>query len=365
MASPEIYMREALSLARKGLLTTRPNPMVGCVITHNDKIIGRGWHKRSGENHAEINAIQDVINNHGETEAEMLLKESDMYVTLEPCSSTGKTPPCSATIKKYGIQKVYIASEDNSQNGFAKKEKEIEIIEGLLRDEARELNRGFFSRIEKNKPFITAKIAMGLDGGIALSNGESKWITSDFARQDSHKLRAENDAILTGIGTILLDNPSLTVRNSGYDKNEVLQPLRVVIDRNSQLKGDESIFSSKGKNLIFSASKKNFNDSNTEVLPITNKSREGLLEVMSYLAKNKLINNLMIESGQGIFDAMISEELIDEIVIYQAPKLLGKNRKTFSNINESLEKLSTIDLEVKEILNLGKEKKIVLTPNYH
>ena len=234
-----------------------------------------------------------------------------------------------------------------------------------MRDEARELNRGFFSRIEKNKPFITAKIAMGLDGGIALSNGESKWITSDFARQDSHKLRAENDAILTGIGTILLDNPSLTVRNSGYDKNEVLQPLRVVIDRNSQLKGDESIFSSKGKNLIFSAGKKNFNDSNTEVLPITNKSREWLLEVISYLAKNKLINNLMIESGQGIFDAMISEELIDEIVIYQAPKLLGKNRKTFSNINESLEKLSTIDLEVKEILNLGKEKKIVLTPNYH
>ena len=163
MASPEIYMREALSLARKGLLTTRPNPMVGCVITHNDKIIGRGWHKRSGENHAEINAIQDVINNHGKTEAESLLKESDMYVTLEPCSSTGKTPPCSATIKKYGIKKVYIASEDNSQNGFAKKEKEIEIIEGLLRDEARELNRGFFSRIEKNKPFITAKIAMGLD----------------------------------------------------------------------------------------------------------------------------------------------------------------------------------------------------------
>ena len=343
MASPEIYMREALSLARKGLLTTRPNPMVGCVITHNDKIIGRGWHKRSGENHAEINAIQDVINNHGETEAEMLLKESDMYVTLEPCSSTGKTPPCSATIKKYGIKKVYIASKIILKMVLLRKKRNRN-YRGLLRDEARELNRGFF-KDRKNKPFITAKIAMGLDGGIELYNGESKFITSDFAREVSHKLRAENDAILTGIGTILLDNPSLTVRNSGYDKNEVLQPLRVVIDRNSQLKGDESIFSSKGKNLIFSAGKKNFNDSNTEVLPITNKSREGLLEVMSYLAKNKLINNLMIESGQGIFDAMISEELIDEIVIYQAPKLLGKNRKTFSNINESLEKLSTIDLK--------------------
>ena len=187
MTSPTEHMNEALTLAKKGLLTTRPNPMVGCVITHKNKIIGRGWHERSGENHAEVNAIQDVLNNLGQ-EGESVLRESEMFVTLEPCSTTGKTPPCSEAIKKSGIKRIYIASEDTSQDGFSKKEKHIEIIEGLLRDEARELNRGFFSRIEKKRPFITAKMAIGLDGGIALETGESQWITSESSRIDVHKL---------------------------------------------------------------------------------------------------------------------------------------------------------------------------------
>ena len=183
MTSPTEHMNEALTLAKKGLLTTRPNPMVGCVITHKNKVIGRGWHKHSGGNHAEVNAIQDVVNNLGQ-EAESVLKESEMFVTLEPCSTTGKTPPCSEAIKQSGIKRVYIASEDSSQDGFSKKEKDIEIIEGLLRDEARELNRGFFSRIEKKRPFITAKMAIGLDGGIALNTGKSQWITSESSRKD-------------------------------------------------------------------------------------------------------------------------------------------------------------------------------------
>ena len=185
MTSPAEHMSEALSLARKGLLTTRPNPMVGCVITHNEKIIGRGWHEKSGDNHAEINAIHDVFRNLG-SNAESALENSEMYVTLEPCSTTGKTPPCSEAIKKYGIKKVFIASEDNSQDGFANKTDGIEIEVGLLREDARRLNRGFFSRIEKNRPFITAKMGVGLDAGIALSSGESKWITSNESRKDVH-----------------------------------------------------------------------------------------------------------------------------------------------------------------------------------
>ena len=150
MTLPEEHMREALSLAKKGLLTTRPNPLVGCVITHRNKVIGRGWHERAGQNHAEVNAINDVHQRLGES-AKSVLKESEMFVTLEPCSTFGKTAPCADAIRKHGIKKVYIASEDTSQDGFAIKEKNITIETGLLRDDAREINKGFFSRIERKK----------------------------------------------------------------------------------------------------------------------------------------------------------------------------------------------------------------------
>ena len=363
MTSPTEHMNEALTLAKKGLLTTRPNPMVGCVITHKNKIIGRGWHERSGENHAEVNAIQDVLNNLGQ-EGESVLRESEMFVTLEPCSTTGKTPPCSEAIKKSGIKRIYIASEDTSQDGFSKKEKHIEIIEGLLRDEARELNRGFFSRIEKKRPFITAKMAIGLDGGIALETGESQWITSESSRIDVHKLRALNEAILTGTGTIQADNPSLTSRDSGLSEDEVLQPLRVIIDRNEHLTGKENIFLPQAKTFIFSTEASKIQNENSEVFQRSKEDLGNLELLMELLAKEKSINTLLVESGSGLFDSLLRERLIDELVLYQAPKILGQDRKTFSKLNESNQKLSTIGFEIKSIKNLGEDKKITLSPKY-
>ena len=363
MTSPTEHMNEALTLAKKGLLTTRPNPMVGCVITHKNKIIGRGWHERSGENHAEVNAIQDVLNNLGQ-EGESVLRESEMFVTLEPCSTTGRTPPCSEAIKKSGIKRIYIASEDTSQDGFSKKEKHIEIIEGLLRDEARELNRGFFSRIEKKRPFITAKMAIGLDGGIALETGESQWITSESSRIDVHKLRALNEAILTGTGTIQADNPSLTSRDSGLLEDEVLQPLRVIIDRNEHLTGKENIFLPQAKTLIFSTEASKIQNENSEVFQRSKEDLGNLELLMELLAKEKSINTLLVESGSGLFDSLLRERLIDELVLYQAPKILGQDRKTFSKLNESNQKLSTIGFEIKSIKNLGEDKKITLSPKY-
>ena len=363
MTSPTEHMNEALTLAKKGLLTTRPNPMVGCVITHKNKIIGRGWHERSGENHAEVNAIQDVLKNLGQ-EGESVLRESEMFVTLEPCSTTGKTPPCSEAIKKSGIKRIYIASEDTSQDGFSKKEKHIEIIEGLLRDEARELNRGFFSRIEKRRPFITAKMAIGLDGGIALETGESQWITSESSRIDVHKLRALNEAILTGTGTIRADNPSLTSRDSGLSEDKVLQPLRVIIDRNEHLTGKENIFLPQAKTLIFSTEASKIQNENSEVFQRSKEDLGNLELLMELLAKEKSINTLLVESGSGLFDSLLRERLIDELVLYQAPKILGQDRKTFSKLNESNQKLSTIGFEIKSIKNLGEDKKITLSPKY-
>ncbi len=358
MTLPEEHMREALSLAKKGLLTTRPNPLVGCVITHRNKVIGRGWHERAGQNHAEVNAINDVHQRLGES-AKSVLKESEMFVTLEPCSTFGKTAPCADAIRKHGIKKVYIASEDTSQDGFAIKEKNITIETGLLRDDAREINKGFFSRIERKRPFITAKMGIGLDGGIALASGESKWITSVQSREDVHKLRAINDAILTGVGTVLDDNPSLTSRDSGYDLDKVIQPLRVVIDRNNKLTGKEEVFSDDAETIVFSNGDYDVNTSVAENIEYKN-----LINVMRHLAEEKQINNLLVEAGSGIFDALLTENLIDCLILYQSPKILGKNRKTFSKLNQTDKKLSTMGFNIESIEHIGDDKKIIFKPNY-
>ncbi len=358
MTLPEEHMREALSLAKKGLLTTRPNPLVGCVITHRNKVIGRGWHERAGQNHAEVNAINDVHERLGES-AKSVLKESEMFVTLEPCSTFGKTAPCADAIRKHGIKKVYIASEDTSQDGFAIKEKNITIETGLLRDDAREINKGFFSRIERKRPFITAKMGIGLDGGIALASGESKWITSVQSREDVHKLRAINDAILTGVGTVLDDNPSLTSRDSGYDTDKVIQPLRVVIDRNNKLTGKEEVFSDDADTIVFSNGDYDVNTSVAENIEYKN-----LINVMRHLAEEKQINNLLVEAGSGIFDALLTENLIDCLILYQSPKILGKNRKTFSKLNQTDKKLSTMGFNIESIEHIGDDKKIIFKPNY-
>ena len=358
MTLPEEHMREALSLAKKGLLTTRPNPLVGCVITHRNKVIGRGWHERAGQNHAEVNAINDVHQRLGES-AKSVLKESEMFVTFEPCSTFGKTAPCADAIRKHGIKKVYIASEDTSQDGFAIKEKNITIEIGLLRDDAREINKGFFSRIERKRPFITAKMGIGLDGGIALASGESKWITSVQSREDVHKLRAINDAILTGVGTVLDDNPSLTSRDSGYDIDKVIQPLRVVIDRNNKLTGKEEVFSDDAETIVFSNGDYDVNTSVAENIEYKN-----LINVMRHLAEEKQINNLLVEAGSGIFDALLTENLIDCLILYQSPKILGKNRKTFSKLNQTDKKLSTMGFNIESIEHIGDDKKIIFKPNY-
>ena len=358
MTLPEEHMREALSLAKKGLLTTRPNPLVGCVITHRNKVIGRGWHERAGQNHAEVNAINDVHERLGQS-AKSVLKESEMFVTLEPCSTFGKTAPCADAIRKHGIKKVYIASEDTSQDGFAIKEKNITIETGLLRDDAREINKGFFSRIERKRPFITAKMGIGLDGGIALASGESKWITSVQSREDVHKLRAINDAILTGVGTVLDDNPSLTSRDSGYDIDKVIQPLRVVIDRNNKLTGKEEVFSDDAETIVFSNGDYDVNTSVAENIEYKN-----LINVMRHLAEEKQINNLLVEAGSGIFDALLTENLIDCLILYQSPKILGKNRKTFSKLNQTDKKLSTMGFNIESIEHIGDDKKIIFKPNY-
>lgn len=364
MTSKEEHMLKALKLAKKGLFTASPNPMVGCVITHNNIVIGKGWHKSPGENHAEINALNDVKRSLGKKSKE-ILKESELFVNLEPCTTYGKTPPCADSINDFGIKKVYFSNEDKAQKEFSKVYPEIDVEAGLLSEEGRTLNRGFFSRIEKGRPYISCKAANALDGGIALPSGISKWITSVDSRKDVHKMRAGSDAILTGTGTVLKDNPQLTSRDSGFDEETFNQPLRVIVDRNNVLTGKENIFSSDARTILFIREESEIQEkNNVEIAKLRATSSLPLEEVVSYLAEEKLINNLMVEAGPGIISSLLKEQLIDEIIQYKAPKLLGENRLSFTNLDVAIEKLGTIDLEIVDIEELGDDIKYSLIPNY-
>ena len=223
----------ALNLAEKGLGQTSPNPCVGAIVVKNDKVVGEGYHLKAGEHHAEVMAIN---------EAGKLAQDADLYVTLEPCNHHGRTPPCAELIVKTGFRHVFIACKDPNPLVSGKgieylKSKNIEVEQGILEGEAVNLNKGFFKRIKEKKPFITIKVASSIDGNTSLKGGESKWITSEYAREDVQKLRANVCAILTGVGTVNHDNPNLNVRNREPHK----QPKRFILDSHLSIKSDLSI----------------------------------------------------------------------------------------------------------------------------
>ena len=367
MTFPKEHMKHALKLAKKGIYSVAPNPMVGCVIVKGDQVIGEGWHVKAGHNHAEINAIEDVKKKHGSTSKELLLG-SDVYVTLEPCSSTGRTPPCSKALIKAGIKKVYIAQEDTSQEGLESlREANIEVEVGLLNDEAITLNTGFFTRINEGRPFVTCKIACSLDGGIALSNGESKWITCEESRKNAHHIRATSDAILTGIGTVLADNPSLTARIENQDFiDQGKDPLRCVVDSSLRITGKEKVLTDGRPTIIFTnklVTKFDSENVSTIAKPDDNNkvSLKGLLHHLGQVG----MNNLMLEAGPILVDAMIEEELIDKFIFYMAPKILGTGKLNFSKLEGSIKNLGTIALEIEEAEVIGDDLRLAITPIYN
>ena len=223
--SDEFFMAKALALAKRGLYTTDPNPRVGCVIVRDSKIVGEGWHRAAGQAHAEIEALRTAGDR---------AQGSIAYVTLEPCCHHGKTPPCSDALINAGVSRVVAAMQDPNplvagQGIKTISDAGIETTIGLLEADAELLNRGFCHRMSHGKPLVVSKLAMSLDGRTAMASGESKWITGDNARRDVHRMRARSSAIMTGIGTVLADNPSLTVR-LGDEMDEISQPLRVILD---------------------------------------------------------------------------------------------------------------------------------------
>ena len=336
-------MALALKLSKLGQGGVGANPMVGCVISSDDKIIARDYHRQYGQEHAEINALKQIKH-----KADNCI----LYVTLEPCSHQGKTPPCIKAIINSGIKKVFVATLDPnplvSGSGVRLlRESGIDVEVGLLENHAIEINCGFMKRMKTGMPYITSKIAMSLDGRVAMRSGESQWITSEASREDVQLLRSQNQAILTGSGSILNDNPMMTVRNKKFDS----RPLRVVIDSNNAITDKSlNIFSSDSETLIL-------NQSNSKIL------ENGKIDLKSTLLKlgEMGINNVLLEAGSGLNSAMMQANLIDEFIIYTAPVLLGSDAQAmmdlpFKNMSEK------ISLKILELTQVASDLKIRAKP---
>ncbi|RZJ27332.1 MAG: bifunctional diaminohydroxyphosphoribosylaminopyrimidine deaminase/5-amino-6-(5-phosphoribosylamino)uracil reductase RibD [Flavobacterium sp.] len=325
----ELYMNRCIELAKNGLGTTYPNPLVGSVIVCKDTIIGEGWHKKAGEAHAEVNAINSVKNPE-------LLKESTIYVSLEPCSHFGKTPPCSDLIIASGIPNVVIGTADPNEKVAGKgieklRAAGINVTVGVLQDECRELNKRFFTFHNKKRPYIILKWAESADGYLSPKTKDEQkpvWITNQYSRQLVHKWRSEEAAILVGTQTVVDDNPMLNVR----DWTTSNQPIRIVIDKSNRISRDSHIFDSQQKTIVISE-KIVCNDKENVIFEVVDFSADILPQLMKVLHKND-IQSVIVEGGQKTLQGFIDADLWDEARVFkgnvspqdgtQAPKL-GKS----------------------------------------
>ncbi len=352
-----LYMARAIELAKKGLYTTDPNPRVGCVLVRDNTIIAEGWHVKAGQGHAEVEALKKISDATGAT----------AYVTLEPCSHHGKTPPCCDALIVSGIKRVVVAMQDPNPlvagRGLDKlKLAGCEVVFGVLEDSAKALNRGFISRMVNNRPFVRSKLAMSLDGRTAMANGESKWITSAQSRGDVQTLRAESSAILTGINTVLADDPSLNARVD----EPVSQPIRVVLDTHLAMPLTAKMLSVEGRSIILTASTdtdkvKRLEEVGFEVYQLPLKqSRLDLTHVMRFLAEQQ-INEVLVEAGAVLNGALMSEGLVDEWVVYMAPCVLGDQGRGLFNL-PSLQTMADKKTFVwRDTRQVGPDLKLTLT----
>ena len=319
-------MNRALALAARGLETTHPNPRVGCVIAQGTKIIGEGWHARAGEAHAEVAALSAVRT------AGMDPKGTTAYVTLEPCSHHGRTPPCANALISAGISRVVYAVEDpnpqvSGRGAEALRQAGIAVESGLMEAESVDLNIGFMKRMTYGKPWIRVKLAMSLDGRTALSNGASRWITGEAARADVQHWRARSSAVMTGVGTVLADDPRLDVRLAPEKpEEEPWQPLRVILDTRLRTPADSRLFATGGEVLIMTEDAGRgaaFAEMGVavETVPAAG-GRLDLAAVIDRLGELES-NEVLVEAGPTLSGELLRQGLVDELLLYVAPKLLG------------------------------------------
>lgn len=324
------YMARAIELASKGRFTTAPNPNVGSVIVRDGEVVGEGYHRQAGGPHAEVFAL---------CQAEHLASGATCYVTLEPCSHYGRTGPCALALVNAGVKKVIVAMLDPNPLVAGRgiqilQDAGIEVQLGLLEEQARALNPGFLSRMERQKPYIRLKLATSLDGRIALSNGKSQWISSEQSRSDVQLMRAQAHAILSTATTVLADNARLTVRSEGLaipslDDGSVRQPIRVILDRSLKLTGQELLFSQNGPIVLVHDKqfKPAFEHPHVRFIALdADESGLNLNELMPVLAAEN-INDLWVEAGAVLAGSLWQAGLVDELIVYQAPVLLGDKAK--------------------------------------
>jgi diaminohydroxyphosphoribosylaminopyrimidine deaminase/5-amino-6-(5-phosphoribosylamino)uracil reductase len=365
-----IYMQRALDLACN-VLNTTPNPRVGCVLVKGDRVVGEGWHVAAGEDHAEIMALKQAGAN-----AESALA----FVSLEPCAHVGRTGPCSSALIEAGVSKVIVASIDPNPEvagqGVANLlDAGIEVIQLVDFDQvARQINPGYFKRRESGLPFVRCKLAMSLDGRTALANGESKWITGPAARADVQRLRAESSAIITGIETVLADDPSLNVRAEELDldsaelaRNEKAlsqQPLRVVLDSKRRIPESAKILALPGDVKIFGAVAEDAKlAANVEYIASAKSGeRVSLQFVLESLASDFSCTEVLVEAGPVLSTAFIQAGLVDELIVYIAPKLLGSDARALLNVAGLKSMSETVDFEISDASQLGGDIRLVLKP---
>ena len=352
-------MARALRLAEQGRYTTHPNPMVGCVLVRDGEIIGEGWHRRAGEAHAEVNALMAAGDARGAT----------AYVSLEPCAHRGRTPPCTQALIDAGVEEVVFALADpnpavdgNGANQLVSAG--IRVRSGLMRDSAAALNRGFLSRATRQRPFIRLKIAASLDGATAMHGGESQWITGRDARADVQRLRAESSAVLTGVGTVLADDPSLTVRQPGIDTGG-RQPLRVVADSRLRTPPDARLLTLPGEVLLYCAEdarKRALLDAGAEVVCLPGEAgRVDLPAVMADLA-GRGVNDLLVEAGSLLAGSLLVSRCVDELVIYQAPHMMGSETRRMLKTPAWMQLADRQALEFVDARRVGQDLRIVARP---
>lgn len=359
-------MSHALALAEKGLWSTHPNPRVGCVLVRDGIVVGEGWHQIAGQAHAEIHAL---------AQAGDKAQGADCYVTLEPCCHQGKTPPCTDALIAAKVKRVFVAMLDPNPlvagQGIKKLEQAgIEVHVGILEAQAMQLNQGFLKRMRVGRPYIRCKLAMSLDGRTAMASGESQWITGEAARADVQALRARSNAIMTGAGTVLSDDPSLTVRLDALPDTHprpstIEQPLRVIVDKHLSISGDSRIFQLDGDSVIFTASddqemRANLEQAGARVAYFPNNEGGVNLDKMCQELASWEVNEVLLESGATLSGAMLSAGLIDELVIYVAPTLMGHLARPlfhlpFDQMDERLQ------LDIQDIRAVGQDWRIQAT----
>jgi diaminohydroxyphosphoribosylaminopyrimidine deaminase / 5-amino-6-(5-phosphoribosylamino)uracil reductase len=347
-------MAEALRLAERGRNTATPNPRVGCVIARGETIVGRGWHERAGGPHAEVMAL---------AEADAAARGADVWLNLEPCSHHGRTPPCADALVRAGVKRVVAAMQDPNPlvagQGFERlRAAGIEVASGLMEVEARELNPGFVSRMTRGRPWVRMKLAASLDGRTALANGMSRWITGEDARRDAHRLRAAACAVLTGIGTVRDDDPQLTVRHVETSR----QPARVVVDSRLETPPQARVLAG-GGTLVFAAvedaaKRRGLEARDAQVVVLPDASGKVELAAMMQALGARGFNEVLVEAGFKLNGSLLRAGVVDELIIYLAPHLLGDAARGMFNLPALDDLAGRRELSIRELRQVGTDLRI-------